>query len=138
MDYQVYRWIVPVVALYFITRLIRQMLKKKRSLRSTAIWFIWWTTIAVLAVVPDAVSEHLAKTLGFADNVNAVIFVSLGMLFLFTFYYSTSIERMQKQMTQMVRDQSLQDAMREAERYRYEQQRVSQVDAKDDEDTLRA
>jgi len=138
MDYQVYRWIVPVVALYFVTRLIRQLLKKKRSLRSAAIWFTWWTTIAVLAVVPDAVSEKLATTLGFADNVNAVIFVSLGMLFLFTFYYSTSIERMQKQMTQMVRDQSLQDAMREAERYRYEKQEGNQVDAKDDEDSLRA
>lgn len=91
-----------------------------------------------LSLLPDAVSEQLASILGFADNVHAVIFVAIGLLFLFTFYYSSSIERMQRQITQMVRDQALNDAMREAEKYHYEELLKKYTQKDSDEDSLRA
>jgi len=138
MGYELYRWIVPAVAIYFIFRLGRQVLKKQRTLRGSVIWFTWWLAIIFMALVPDKLSQHIAELLGFESNVNAVVFVSLGILFFFTFFYSTSIDRLERQISQMVRDQASHDATREAERYKLEQLLESLESKKSDEDTLRA
>jgi len=48
------------------------------------------------------------------DNINAVIFVALGFLFLMTYYQSSTIERLEKQMTELVRKIALEKQEKEA------------------------
>ncbi len=56
---------------------------------------------------PDFISESLAKSLGFASNINAVIFVALGFLFMMTYYQSSTIDGLEKKMTELVRNIAL-------------------------------
>lgn len=49
----------------------------------------------------------MAESLGFRSNINAVIFVALGFLFLMTYNQSTTIERLEKQITTLVRKVAL-------------------------------
>ena len=49
------------------------------------------------------IRDSLANLLGFKDNINAVIFIGLGLLFLFNMFFTASIERLEKQMTGVVR-----------------------------------
>ncbi len=64
---------------------------------------LFWITISLLAIIPDMVSFSLAETLGFRSNINAVIFVALGFLFLMTYYHSSTIEKLEKQITELIR-----------------------------------
>lgn len=66
-----------------------------------------------LAVFPDIVTVLLAKRLGFASNVTAIIFVSIAMLFVFVFYISSTIERLELQVTELVRKLALEQAEKE-------------------------
>ena len=73
-----------------------------------------------LAVLPDLVTGKLAKVLGFADNVTAIIFVSLGLLFIFVFYLSSTVEKLETQMTALVRQLALEEAEKNRLKEKYE------------------
>jgi hypothetical protein len=72
-------------------------------LRSTAIWLVFWVLLSIFCITPHELSTDLANLLGFKDNINAVIFIGLGLLFLFNMFFTASIERLEKQMTGVVR-----------------------------------
>ncbi len=73
------------------------------------IWLLFWVTISILAIVPDLVSTNIADLLGFKSNINAVIFVALGFLYLFMFYITAIVEKLEKQMTEVVRELALEN-----------------------------
>ncbi len=62
-----------------------------------------------MAIIPNQISFKVANLLGFKSNVNAVIFVSLGLIFLFIFYLSASIERLERKITELVRKLALEE-----------------------------
>jgi hypothetical protein len=61
----------------------------------------------VVAALPNPISIKIAKILGFKDNVNAIIFVGLGLLFFMIFYLSNSIQRLERRLTLLVRELAL-------------------------------
>lgn len=73
------------------------------------IWLLFWVTISILAIVPDMISTNIAELLGFKSNINAVIFVALGFLYLFMFYVTAIVEKLEKQMTEVVRELALEN-----------------------------
>lgn len=61
----------------------------------------------MLCIIPHAFSTSLAGSLGFKNNINAVIFVALGFLFLIVYNQSSTIESLEKQITALVRKTAL-------------------------------
>lgn len=116
MQFEIYQWLVPLIGLFFIFRIVRQFRANKRSVTSLLVWLVFWTTIVVLAIIPNPVSFEIARLLGFKSNINAVIFVALGWLFLLVFYLSTTIDRLEKQMTELIRKLAMQEAEKEKEK----------------------
>ena len=104
---QIYQWLGPIIALFFIYRIISQFRANRRLLLGTIIWVSFWTIIVLLCLIPGKFSRYLADWFGFASNINAVIFVALGFLFLMTYNQSTTIERLEKQITTLVRKVAL-------------------------------
>lgn len=131
MSIEIYQWLVPLVSIYFVYRVYDQFKRQKRTRSSLIVWICFWVVIVTLSVIPDLLSSKLAFFLGFKDNVNAVIFVSLGLLFSLTFYYSSRIERLERQIATLVRNQALYQT-----RHTTAESRKNRV--KKDEDTLRA
>lgn len=109
VQFEIYQWLVPIIGIYFIARTILQFARKKRTVRSTAIWLLFWITLILFAMVPNETSHKIAKILGFASNINAVIFVALGVLFLLAFYLSATMEKMEIQLTELVRQLAIRD-----------------------------
>lgn len=109
MQLEIYQWLVPVIGVFYISRTVYQFRKDKRGLTSTLVWGIFWVTIVVLAIVPNAISYEIADLLGFKSNINAVIFVALGWLFLLVFFLSSTIDRLERQMTELVRKLALEE-----------------------------
>ncbi|MDH3246527.1 MAG: DUF2304 domain-containing protein, partial [Saprospiraceae bacterium] len=98
-----YQWLVPLIAVVFVYRIIKQYNSRKRIFGSLVIWILFWIIITALAIIPDSISFKIAELLGFKSNINAVIFVALGFLFIFMFYMNATVEKLEKQMTDMVR-----------------------------------
>ena len=82
---------------------------------STFFWIVFWLAISLLAIIPNEVSVGIASLLGFKSNVNAVIFVALGFLLSTVFYLSAAVERLEKQLTDIVRKFALENAERQGD-----------------------
>ena len=104
---EVYQWLVPLIAIYYIVRTFRQYKNGKYSPRNTLIWIAFWTCIMLLALLPDTIPNSIARALGFKDHINALIFVSLAVLFLMIFYLSAAVNRVENRMTELVRKLAL-------------------------------
>ncbi len=109
MNFEAYQYIVPAISALFLIRIGIQYVKQKRSIFSTVVWTIFWGVIAVLAFAPHILSTILADVLGFADNVHAVLFIGLGLAFLIIFYLSSVIDKLESQLTSLVRKLALMD-----------------------------
>lgn len=103
----IYQWLVPLISLFFIYRLILQFKANKRLLIGTLLWVVFWVLVSFLSVFPDFVSTNLSNWFGFKSNINAVIFVALGFLFLISYHQSATIESLEKQMTELIRKMAL-------------------------------
>jgi hypothetical protein len=113
MQMEIYQWLVPLVGVFYISRTFIQFRKNKRSATSAAVWTVFWCTITVLAIIPNPVSFKIAGLLGFKSNINAVIFVAVGWLFLFIFYLSSTVDRLEKQITDLVRKMAIEEHEKE-------------------------
>ncbi len=100
---EIYQWIAPIVAVSYTIRVLLQYKNKKRLFTSTFFWILFWIAVTVLAFIPNEFTVRIAKLLGFKSNVNAIIFVALGFLFSIVFYLSAVVEKMERQMTDLVR-----------------------------------
>ena len=110
MHLEIYQWLVPLIAIVFIYRTIRQYKAHHRSVRGTTIWIVFWLVLIILSLMPDALSVRIADALGFKSNINAVIFVGLGFLFLITFYLSDTLHNLERKVTELVRELALERA----------------------------
>ncbi len=104
---EIYQWLGPIVAIFFIYRIISQFRANRRLLFGTVFWVLFWLIIILLSMFPDVMSIGLATSLGFKDHINAVIFVALGFLFVLTYNQSSTIENLEKQVTKLVRNIAL-------------------------------
>ena len=100
---EIYQWVAPIIGLFFIYRTVIQYMRRKRTFVAMVVWILFWMSITLMAIIPNPVSMKIASVLGFRSNVTAVIFVSIALLFLFVFYLSSTIEKLEHQMTDLVR-----------------------------------
>jgi len=107
MNLEIYQWLVPLICFFFLVRTGLQYSRKRRTIISTIIWFTFWITTMILAIIPNEISDSIAKILGFKSNINAIIFVALGFLFLIIFYLSSTIERLETKITNLIRKQAI-------------------------------
>lgn len=107
--FEAYQYIVPLICAIFLVRISIQYIKQKRSIFSTVVWTIFWATIAGFSFAPHILSIFLADILGFADNVHAVLFIGIGLCFLIIFYLSSVIDKLESQVTLLVRRLALQE-----------------------------
>jgi len=114
MQLEIYQWLGPILSIFYIIRTFRQYTLGKSSPRNTVIWIVFWFGVALLCIMPNKIADSLAEGLGFRDRPNAIIFVALGLLFLMVFYLSAALNRVENQLTDLVRKIALTEA-RQAE-----------------------
>jgi hypothetical protein len=103
MKIELYQWLVPLLVVIFITRLVSQYLKGRRSFQNSILWGLTGLFIAGIAILPDQLSFPLAEKLGFKSNINAVIFIGLGISLTMNYFQSVRIGKMERRLTELVR-----------------------------------
>lgn len=101
---EIYQWVVPLISIFFIVRTVLQYQAMRRTFRGLIIWIVFWSCLAIFAFVPNAASHKLAEVTGIKDNVNAIIFIGLGILFFLIFSLTSTVDRLERQITELVRE----------------------------------
>ena len=116
---EIYQFIAPALAIYYIYRLTVELKVRKKFLFTNIVWLAFWSVIAILGVVPHEFSSELAELLGFASNINAIIFIALAFLIILSFYLSSKLDTLERKITELVRQMALDESkIRELERKR--------------------
>lgn len=103
MQFEVYQIIVPIVSLFFVVGLLRRFWMSKASWQETLIGGTFWTAVGVFALFPDQISHLIARVFGIKSNINAIIFLCLGLIFFFQYRLFFMIKRQEAALTQLVR-----------------------------------
>lgn len=116
---EVYQFIAPSLALFYIFKILQELRNKKKFLFTSFLWLGFWLIIAVLGIVPHELSTKLAHLLGIKNNINAIIFVALAFVIILAFYLSAKIDSMERKITELVRQLALDESkIRQLERKR--------------------
>lgn len=123
---EIYQFIAPALALYYIYRVAVELRVRKKFLFTNIVWLGFWSLIAVLGIVPHELSTRIAGWLGFASNINAIIFIALAFVIILSFYLSNKLDNLERKITELVRQLALDESkIRELERKRIAQQQKS-------------
>lgn len=81
MQFRYFQIIIPLLALVFIIRQVLDHRRTRIGIYETFIVISFWIAVVVLSFFPDFLSKFVAKLFGIKDNVNAIIFFAIGLLF---------------------------------------------------------
>jgi len=124
---EIYQFIAPALAIYYIYRLSVELKVRKKFLFTNIVWLLFWLVIAVLGIVPHEFSTSVAEWLGFASGINAIIFIALAFLIILSFYLSARVDGMERKITELVRQLALDESkIRELERKRIREQQKAE------------
>lgn len=99
--------IAIVIILFFIFRLVAQKKKNQISNNEFSLWLIFWI-IAAGAIVFIKQIDRLVAWLGFSGSgINFLIYIAVLALFYFVFRLRLDLAKMDKNITEVVRQMTL-------------------------------
>lgn len=115
MELRIFQVIVPLSALLFIGDLVISHRKSKVSVLELTLGLAFWLSVILFAIFPDFFSNAIAQIFGIKDNVNAILFFCIGLLFFFQFKQYFLIRRQSRDLTLLMRKMALQKHQMEGE-----------------------
>jgi len=113
MELRYFQIIVPLFALLLILRQANEYRQAKSTVYETILIAFFWAGVAIFALFPDFFSDLIAKIFGIKDNVNAIIFLALGILFYFQFQLYKILKRQDEYLTELTRKIALKESEKE-------------------------
>lgn len=93
----------------FAVAMIKVIMKNFRgelSLGATILWVIFWALAAAITAQPDLTSS-VAKIFGVGRGADIVVYFSLVGIFFMIFRLTVKIEKLNREITKVVRDKAL-------------------------------
>ena len=110
MEIRFFQIVVPLFSLVLIYRQLSNHNANKSTVFETGMIIFFWAMIGIVAIFPDFFSKGIAKIFGFKDNVNAIIFFALGLLFYFQFQLYKILKKQDELLTELARKNALDNA----------------------------
>lgn len=106
----IYTLVFSFIALIAIIYLYQRVSQNKSSLYYI-LWIILWFIIIIFAFVPD-LSNSLAKLFGIARGLDFLVIVAIIFMFYLIFKLYVKIDRIQQDMTAIVREIALKNEIK--------------------------
>jgi len=100
--------IINLFALYVITRVAMKIKDRSISRRWGILWIIFWLAVGLVVSLPWTTSL-LASRLGVTRGVDLMVYVSLLALFYLLFRMTVRIEKLERNITELVRQLALKE-----------------------------
>ena len=89
--------------------IVNELRYRRKFIATSGIWLGFWIIITLLSIAPDTVSSRIASAVGFKSNVSAALFMVSGFLVVISFYLSSRVVKLERQVTELVRKIALND-----------------------------
>jgi len=101
--------IAIIIILFFVFRLLIQKRKSTISLMEFRLWlFFWFFSIGIIVSIKKI--DNLVAYLGFSSSgINVLLYLSIAILFYLHFRARIKMEKMEKNITTLVREISIKD-----------------------------
>lgn len=109
MEIRIFQIAVPVIILGFIINLVIKYRKNNASIYELGLGILFWISVTIFAIFPDAISKNIARLFGIKSNINAVIFFCIGLILFIQFKLYSTIKKQQKEITELTRKIALED-----------------------------
>ncbi len=76
--------------------------------KATLFWLLFWLVVGLVIIWPDIV-QNLADRVGIGRGVDVVMYASIALLFFLVFKMNVKIEGVKRDLTRVVRDESLEE-----------------------------
>ena len=101
--------LIIVFIAYVIYSLIIKLNKRELSTQIFVLWLIFWIIVGVIVVLPQT-TQLVADWLGVGRGVDVVIYISILVLFYIVFRIFVRIEKIERDITYLIKDISLDNA----------------------------
>ena len=103
MEIRYFQIIIPIFSMIFIIRQFIAYKKNILNIYETLTITLFWIAITCLALFPDFFADIIANIFGIKDNINALIFFALGLLFYFQLQMYKIIKKQDQLITELTR-----------------------------------
>ncbi len=98
-----------IVVLFFLFRLFWQKQKKQIGANEFIFWLVFWVLAAVLIIALKQI-DKLVTRLGFSGSgIEILLYLGIAVLFYFIFRLRLKLEKMEKDITKIVREIALKE-----------------------------
>jgi small membrane protein len=108
MEFTVIQGLAIVFALFALSRAILRFREHAIVLKELLFWAVIWIGVVLIAFVPG-LTAFPARFFGIGRGVDALIYISIIVMFYLLFRMYTKIDAMERQITKVVRVVSLKD-----------------------------
>jgi hypothetical protein len=95
-----------VVAVVHIARLLSLWKGRKIPGKTALLWFLIWAAV-LFVVFFTPVIDALSRPIGVGRGIDMVVYISILILFYFTFQLNMKIDKLEREITRLVREISL-------------------------------
>lgn len=100
--------IIIIVVALILPRIFLQYRTKKINWKELLFWTLFWLAVAVVALLPQTVNV-IADYLGVGRGVDVAIYISIIVLFYIVFRVFVRLDKLEKDITKLVRHLALED-----------------------------
>lgn len=110
MKIQIYQIVILAISSVMLFQGVKNFVKREtgQTFLKLAVRLIVWGGMAVIAVYPD-ITIVVAKAIGIVDNINAAIMIGFLLIFLLIFKLLSAIEKIEQNISELTRKDSLKD-----------------------------
>jgi len=109
--------LIQVFALLFVFFAVwRVLVKFKRTELKPPefiIWLLFWLAVGIAFIIPESLTQ-LANLLGIGRGADLVLYVAVVVIFYLIFRIFLRLEKMERNITKLVRKNSLEDKKRDS------------------------
>lgn len=109
MEIRYFQIIIPLLACLMIFRQWKDHVKTRAGIYETIIVVAFWIGLTIFSFFPDFFTKIIARVFGIKDNVNAIIFLALGVLFYFQLRLYKIIRKQDEMITELTRKIALEN-----------------------------
>lgn len=112
--------IIKVILVLFVLFALLKVALRYRdkiiSLQELILWTVFWFSVAFLVLFPDTTS-YAANLVGVGRGVDLVIYISILILFYLMFRALSKLDKVEKDVTRIVRRVALEDGQNTKDEY---------------------
>ncbi|HLC89743.1 MAG TPA: DUF2304 domain-containing protein [Patescibacteria group bacterium] len=101
--------IIIILFIFFVLwRTFSRYLKGDITIRELVIWTVFWLLVSLAAILPQK-TDILAQWLGVSRGADLLVYLSIIVLFFVVFRIIVKLEKIDREITRVVRETALKD-----------------------------